>query len=100
MKPYLDSLKQIFASAPNKHEANYRSRAVLEEMSNDPRFFTSALEKHLQTPGSLNAKHYPVVGTDIELNHLVGLVADCWIPLPYRATDVSTNAIHHRGDML
>ena len=100
MKQYIDSLMQIFASAPNKHEANYRSRAVLEDMSNDPGFFTSVLEKHLRTAGSLNTKHYPVVGIDIELNHLFGLVANCWIPLPDRATDVSTKAIHHHGDML
>ena len=100
MKQYIESLKQIFATAPNKHEANYRSQAVLEDMSNDPGFFTSVLEKHLQTAGSLNTKHYPVVGIDIELNHLFGLVANCWIPLPDRATDVSTKAIHHHGDML
>jgi len=100
MKHYIESLKQIFATAPNKHEANYRSRAVLEDMSSDSGFFTSVLEKHLQTAGSLNTKHYPVVGIDIELNHLFGLVANCWIPLPDRATDVSTKAIHHHGDML
>ena len=100
MEQYIDSLKKIFATAPNKHEANYRSRAVLQEMSNDPGFFTSALEKHLQTAGSLNTRHYPVVGIDIELNHLFGLVANCWIPLPDHATDVSTKAIHHHGDML
>lgn len=100
MKQYTDSLKKIFLSAPNKHEANYRSRAVLEEMANDASFFTSVLEKHLQTAGSLNTKHYPVVGLDIELNHLFGLVANCWIPLPDRATDVSTKAIHHHGEML
>jgi hypothetical protein len=100
MKQYIDSLKKIFAGAPNKHEANYRARPVLEEMSDDPSFFTSVLEKHLQKTGSLNTKHYPVVGIDIELNHLFGLVANCWIPLPDRATDVSTKAIHHHGDML
>ena len=100
MKHYIESLKQNFATAPNKHEANYRSQAVLEDMSRDPEFFTSVLERHLQTAGSLNTKHYPVVGIDIELNHLFGLVANCWIPLPDRATNVSTKAIHHHGDML
>lgn len=100
MKRYIDALKKIFAGAPNKHEANYRSQSVLAEMSNDPAFLTSVLEKHVQTAGSLNTKHYPVVGIDIELNHLFGLVANCWIPLPDRATDVSTKAIHHHGEML
>ena len=49
MKRYIDSLKQIFTSAPKEHEANYRSQAVLEDMSNDPAFLTSVLEKHVQT---------------------------------------------------
>ena len=100
MKRYIEALKKIFAGAPNKHEANYRSQAVLEEMSNDPAFLTSVLENHVRKDGALNTKHYPVVGIDIELNHLFGLVANCWIPLPDRATDISTKAIHHHGDML
>ena len=97
---YIESLKKIFATAHDKHEANYHSRALLEEMSGDSGFLMEVLEKHLNTAGSLNSKHYPVVGIDIELNHLFGLVANCWIPLPDRATDVSTKAIHHHGDML
>jgi hypothetical protein len=100
MKRYVDSLKTIFATAPNKHEANYRAQPVLEEMSQDPACFTAVLEKHLRTAGALNTKHYPVVGIDIELNHLFGIVANCWIPLPDRATNISTKAIHHHGDML
>lgn len=100
MQRYIDALKQIFATSRDKHEANFRARSVLEDMSGDPAFFTAALEKHLNTPGSLNTRHYPVVGIDIELNHLFGLVANCWIPLPDRGTDVSTKAIHHHGDML
>lgn len=100
MERYIDALKKIFASSRDKHEANFRARGVLEDMSCDPAFFTAALEKHLNTPGSLNTKHYPVVGIDIELNHMFGLVANCWIPLPDRETDVSTKAIHHHGDML
>jgi hypothetical protein len=100
MKKYLDALSEIFRQAPSKHEANYRSRQVLEDASGDPSFLCSALAQHLSTPGSLNKKHYPVVGIDIELNPYFGLVANCWIPLPDQATDVSTKAIHHHGDML
>jgi len=97
---YVDALAKIFTSSRDKHDANSRARSVLEDMSGDPAFLTAALEKHLKTPGSLNTKHYPVVGIDIELNHLFGLVANCWIPLPGKETDVSTKAIHHHGDML
>ena len=100
MQRYINALKKVFASSRDKQEANLRARSVLEDMSGDPAFFTAALEKLLRTPGSLNTMHYPVVGLDIELNHLFGLVANCWIPLPDRGTDVSTKAIHHHGDML
>lgn len=100
MRRYIEALKEIFAKASDKHEANYQSRAILEEMSGDSTFFTAVLRKHLTTPDSLNTKHYPVVSLDVELNHLFGLVANCWIPLPDRAADVSTKAIHHHGNML
>jgi hypothetical protein len=97
---YVGALNEIFKSAPDKHEANYRSRSVLEEMSGDAAFFTEALERHLRTPGALDTKHYPVVGLEIELNAYYGLVANCWIPLPGRQSDISTKSIHHHGNML
>lgn len=97
---YISELKEIFANAKDKHEANYRSASLLTEMSGDVGFFTEVLQRHLEKPESLNTLHYPVVGLDIELNEYFGLVANCWIPLPNRAADVSTKAIHHHGDML
>lgn len=100
IRKYVGALGEIFRTAPDKHEANYRSRPVLEEMSGDAAFFTEALEHHLRAPGSLNVRHYPVVGLNIDLNPYFGLVANCWIPLPDRRTDVSTKSIHHHGNML
>jgi hypothetical protein len=99
-KKYVGALGEVFRGAPDKHEANYRSRPVLEEMSGDKAFFAEVLERHLRQPGSLDAGHYPVVGLDIELNPYYGLVANCWIPLPDRRADVSTKSIHHHGNML
>jgi hypothetical protein len=100
VKRYVGALEAIFRDAPDKHEANRRSRAVLEDMSGDPEFLTAALAQHINTPGSFNAKHYPVVGFNLDLNPHFGLVVNCWIPLPDRKADVSTKAIHHHGDML
>jgi hypothetical protein len=99
-RKYVGALEEVFKRAPDKHEANYRSRALLEEMAGDRAFFAEALERHLRAPGSLSARHYPVVGLNIELNPYFGLVANCWIPLPDRRTDVLTKAIHHHGNML
>jgi len=100
IKKYVGALEGVFRTSPDKHEANRRSRAPLEEMAADPRFFTDALAAHLRAPGSLNQQHYPVVGFNVDLNPHFGLVVNCWIPLPDRQSDVSTKAIHHHGDML
>lgn len=100
MRKYTEALGKIFRQAADKHQANEISRTVLEDMSGDRAFLTEALRQHIKNPNSLNAKHYPVVGVNIELNPYYGLVANCWIPLPDQATDVSTKSIHHHGDML
>lgn len=100
IKKYVTTLNEIFKSAPSKHEAHYRSGAVLAEMSGDSEFLTQVLAKHLSSPGTLDSRHYPVVSIDIELNSYYGLVANCWIPLPGRETDIATKPIHHHGTML
>jgi hypothetical protein len=100
LSPHIERLTRIFRRSPNKHEAHFRSREVLEEMACNPRVLAAVLEEYLAKPGVLNTRHYPVIGMEIELNPHYGLVANCWIPLPDRRTDVSTKAIHHHGEML
>lgn len=100
IEKYTKALKDIFVSARNKHEANFRSQPIMKEMSGDKKFLTEILIQHIERTDSLNKKHYPTVGLDIELNEHYGLVANCWIPLPDKSTDLSTKAIHHHGEML
>src|SRR3989442_1169534 len=100
LNKYTKALTKIFKNAPSKLEAHYRSIGLLEDMASDRMLFPAILSKHLATPGILDRKHYPVVAMDIELNPFYGLVANCWIPLPGRETDVSTKMLHHHGNML
>jgi hypothetical protein len=100
VKRYVGALAEVFRAAPDKHEANQRSRALLEDMSGDAEFLTDALARQLRAPGSFNSKHYPVVGFNLDLNPQFGLVVNCWIPLPGRQAGISTKPIHHHGDML
>jgi hypothetical protein len=100
IRKYVDALDRIFRSTRDKHAANERSRAVLEEMSGDAAFLTEVLERHLRKPRVLDARHYPVVALEIEVNPAYTLVANCWIPLPGHESNVSTKSIHHHGDML
>jgi hypothetical protein len=93
-------LVRLFRSSATKHEANARAMPVLEQLSRDPSFLSAVIAGYLTTPGTLDKQNYPVVGMDIALNPWFSLVANCWIPLPGRETDISTKAIHHHGSML
>ncbi len=95
-----DYLLDIFRSARDKHEAHRRSAALLGELTYDRAFITAALRRHIEKPGALNTRNYPVVGVDVALNEHFGVVINCWIPLPDRSATTSTKAIHHHGDML
>src|SRR5438067_5043713 len=90
-------LLRAFRASNDKHEANARAKPIMEQLSRDPTFFAAVLEKYVSTPGALDKGNYPVVGMEITTNPWFGLVANCWIPLPDRATNVSTKAIHHHG---
>ncbi len=100
MEPYLRELNRIFRQAPDKHQAHERSGSVLQDMAADPTVLTAVFRHYLNSPAALNKKNYPVVGMNIRLNPDYHLVANCWIPLPDRKTDVSTKSIHHHGTML
>jgi hypothetical protein len=100
MNNYLDELKRIFQETPHKHEAHERSRQVLADMSGDASLLSVILEKHLSSPDALNRKHYPVISLELETTPDFELVANCWIPLPDRQTNISTKAIHHHGALL
>ena len=100
LKRYIQEITRIFQAARCKHDAHRQGRRVLEDIAADRTFLTRVLRQYLMTPGVLNARNYPVVGMNIELNPYYHLVANCWIPLPGRATNVSSKAIHHHGNML
>ncbi len=97
---FTKDLKRVFIDAKDKHEANYRSKEILVEMSHDKNFLSEVFRQHIRKQDSLNTKHFFTVGIDIELNEHFGLVANCWLPLADKADDISTTAIHHHGELL
>jgi hypothetical protein len=97
---YVGLLTAIFKRARDKHEAHHQSRAILGEMAVDNGVLRAIFTRHVQRGGALNSMHYPVLGIELEHNAHYTLVANCWIPLPGRESDVSTKAIHHHGNML
>src|SRR5579862_3746967 len=96
----LVALRAAFTDTRDKYSAHERARAVLLDMAASPAVLTALLDRHLSGAGALGAGHYPVVSLDIETNAHFGLVANCWIPLPDRDTNMTTKAIHHHGQLL
>src|SRR5437773_4213341 len=100
MTDYIAELKLIFRQPRDKHEAHRKSLPMLKNMAADDAYLTSVLRAYVKDPANLNKGNFPVPGINIELNPYFNLVANCWIPLPKRQTNVSTKAIHHHGNML
>ncbi len=98
--PYLDQLRGVFQSHRDRYEAHERAKPVLVEMASEPLVLTRALSAHLAVPKAYDATHYPVVSLLIDSNPHFEMVANCWIPLPGRETDITTKAVHHHGDLL
>lgn len=96
----LAGLRAAFGDGRDKYAAHERARPVLLDMAASPDVLTAILDRHLADADALTVRHYPVVSLDIETNAHFGLVANCWIPLPDRDTNMSTKAIHHHGQML
>jgi hypothetical protein len=100
MHPLLRELSSVFRSEADKRRAHGRAADVLTRASYDPGFWTEALSRFLQRPGALNTLNYPVLAVPIMRTIDFELIANCWIPLPDRRTDLSTKAIHHHGHLL
>jgi hypothetical protein len=93
-------LVEIFRAEPDKYRAQEKSRPVMEEMARDADFLPGVLARHLRSRDALNRRHFPVVAFEIEANRYFELVANAWLPLPSRETNISTKAIHHHGELL
>lgn len=92
-------LARIFKASRAKEEAHAHSRELLAGLAGNPKFLTAALQKHLETPGNLTLRHYPVIPLLVDSNPWFDLVVNCWLPLPGRESHISTKAIHHHGTM-
>jgi hypothetical protein len=100
LQSYTKELTRIFKRASNKHEAHRQSRRILLDMAADPACIRCALATEIRRPGGLNTRHYPSVSLPIEHNAHFNLVANCFLPLPDGATNITANAVHHHGHLL
>jgi hypothetical protein len=96
----VNELTDVFRKASHKRGAHADAQRVLEQVSRTPAFLREALEAYVPTSEALNRSNYPVIAVPIASNPYFELVLNCWIPLPDRATHISTKAIHHHGTML
>lgn len=97
---FIAALRRTFDTERDKYAAHDRARTILQDMAAAPSVFTSILERHLARGDAFSQRHYPVISLSVDSNPHFELVANCWIPLPSRDTNLSTKAIHHHGDMI
>ena len=90
----------VFRENRDKQQAHRKSKEILGALASDPSTVGSILRTYLLNSAVLNNRHYPVIGITLEENVHFTLVANCWLPLPDRSSDVSTKSIHHHGTML
>ena len=100
MSAYVQEMRRIFRSTPDKREAHARCVPVLDEIAGDTAFLRRVFSEHILTKGCLNTKLYPVLGFTVTHNPHFSLVVNCWIPHPERRADISTKAVHHHGELL
>jgi hypothetical protein len=100
MRAYTAELVRIFKHARSKHEAHRQSRRVLLDMAVDRECLRSALAAEIRRSGGLNTRHFPSLALPIAHNAYFNLVANCFLPLPSGATNVTANSIHHHGHLL
>ncbi len=100
MDRYVDTLTRTFAATPDKRLAHERSASILQAIAADPSAMREGFRRHLLVDDGLSRCNYPVVAVMLASTPHFELVANCWIPLPNRSTDMSTKAIHHHGTML
>lgn len=100
LKEHVSQILRIFKIQPDKTKAHKLSTPILEAMTYDPAVMREIIRLNIVQPGFFNKTHYPAPSMQITRNAYFDFVVNCWIPLPDRATNISTKALHHHGPMM
>lgn len=100
LKRSVSELIGIFKANPDKTKAHEISKPVLEAMTHNPQIMTEIIRLNIAQPGFFNRTHYPSPSMQVARTPYFDFVVNCWIPLPDKATNISTKALHHHGPML
>lgn len=100
LTPSLQSIVQAFTNT-DRYAAHKEASSHLIALAKDPEFLFSIVKKNLSNPEYLKrVRHYPTLSMDIFQNEHFQLVANIWLPLPDKNTDLSFQSIHHHGNLL
>jgi hypothetical protein len=85
----------------DRYAAHKEASKHLIELAKDSQFLFSIVKQNLSNPEYLKrVRHYPTLSMDIFQNENFQLVANIWLPLPDKNTDLSFQSIHHHGNLL
>lgn len=100
LKQNVQKILQIFKANPDKLKAHEIATPVLESMTHDPAVMREIIRLNISQPGFFNRLHYPAPNMQVARTPYFDYVVNCWIPLPDKATNISTKALHHHGPMM
>jgi hypothetical protein len=97
---HVAALKRAFTGA-DRHAAHRLAAPALAAMARDRGVLHAVARNGLRDPAFLQkTRSHALVTLDIEENPDFTLVANCFLPLPDRAPDISSECIHHHGNLL
>tara|TARA_B100000700_G_C15062736_1_gene867007 strand:- start:7407 stop:8423 length:1017 start_codon:yes stop_codon:yes gene_type:complete len=97
---YIKELVEIFKTTSDKRKAHKNSFNILKSMTYKKEILSEIIELNLKSKNFISRKHYPVLDLPIYRNSDFHLVANCWLPLPGKQTNITTKSLHHHGTML
>ena len=100
LAPHLAALKRAFRTS-DRYAAHRSAAPILVEMAKDRRVLHAVARQAVRDPAYLQrVRTHALMGFDIEETADFTLVANCFLPLPDRAADISSECIHHHGTLM
>lgn len=97
---YIKSINEIF-KLTDRYEAHRKVAPILQSIARDKDFLFEVIKTNLLKPEFLKKKrHYPTLALEIAETPNYSFVANLWLPLPDKDTDMSLQSIHHHGNLI
>lgn len=98
---YTNKITNIFETCHNRYDAHRQVQPIIIEMAKNTNILHQIIRINVAKPDFfLQTRINPVIALPIIETPEYSMVANCWLPLPTRSTNISHQSIHHHGSLL